>query len=119
MRKVKKEYFHHLLLKESATPQTYWKNVKLLMPSKCEKPSSLLLSNCLCSDPVTVANAYFVNIGPILNKGRNNSMDSSTDNGQKHLFIAPNRIVSPALGYPPCPQVSIEPVSHETVIEYL
>ena len=56
------------------------------MPPKCEKSSYILVSNCLYS----VANAfheYLVNIRPMVNRGRNNSMDSSADIGQKHLFI--------------------------------
>ena len=126
LRRAKKEYFHHLLLKESkesTTPQTFWKNVKLLMPSKYQVPSSLLLRDHLCSDPVTLANAfndYLVDIGPMLNRGRGScSVDSSTGDGQKHVFVAPNGVGNPAIDSPPCPQFSIEPVSHETVIEYL
>ena len=93
------------------------------MPSKYQVPSSLLLRDHLCSDPVTLANAfndYLVDVGPMLNRGRGScSVDSSTSGGQKHLFVAPNGVGNPAIDSPPCPQFSIEPVSHETVIEYL
>ena len=98
LRRARKEYFQHLLLKESRTPQTFWKNVKVLMPSKCHAPpSSLQLSGRPCSDPVTLANAfndYFVNIGPTLNNSRDSFMDTSVDiqaNGQKHTLIAPDQ----------------------------
>ena len=51
------------------------------MPSKCHAPpSSLQFSGHLCSDPVTLANAfnyYFANIGPMLNKTTDSFMDRS------------------------------------------
>ena len=88
--------------------------------TKYQVPSSLLLRDHLCSDPVTLANAfndYFVDVGPMLNRGRGScSVDSSTDSGQKHLFVAPNCVGNPAIDSLPCPQFSIEPVSHETVL---
>ena len=59
LRRARKVYFQHLLLKESRTPQTFWKNVKMLMPSKCHAPpSSLQFSGHHCSDPVTLANVF-------------------------------------------------------------
>ena len=49
-------------------------------------------------------------------------MDGSVDvqaNGQKQLLIVPAHTSdSPATGCTPCEEFSLEPVSHETVIEY-
>ena len=118
-----KEYFHHLLLKESTTLQTFWKNVELLLPSKHQVPSSLLLRDHLCSDPVPLVNAfndYFVDVGPLLNRGRGIcSVGGSTDSGRNHVFVAPNCVGNVVIDSLTCPQFSIEPVSHEIVIEYL
>ena len=69
LRRARKEYFQHLPFKESPTPQAFWKNVKVLMPSINVRQHHDQLSGRHCSDPVTLAyafNDYFVSIGPML-----------------------------------------------------
>ena len=72
LRKAKREYFYYLLSDKSPTPQTFWNNVKQLLPSNCQKTPALQINGQLTSDPTVVANAfndYFVNVGPSLNQG--------------------------------------------------
>ena len=41
LRKAKREYFYYLLPDKSPTPQTFWNNVKQLLPSNCQKNTSI------------------------------------------------------------------------------
>ena len=73
LRRAKKEYIYHLLLKESPTLQAFWKNIKQVIPTKHQVLNSLLVNGHLCYDPLAIANAlndHFVNIGPALNRNR-------------------------------------------------